>query len=87
MSLTAGSHVKISDTDQHGIILGFSSNLKDCKDLKSANANIIKTLRPTAYLQDSTQRALMMYKGPSHDIIVVDVHKLVPEYCDSYFVE
>ena len=53
MSLTAGSHVKISDTEQHGTILGFSSNLKDCKDLKSANANIIKTLRPTAYLQDS----------------------------------
>ena len=29
----------------------------------------------------------MMYKGPSHEITVVDVHQLAPEYCDSYFDE
>lgn len=54
MTLTTGSHVKISDTDQHGIILGFSSYLKDCKDLKSADPHIIKSLRPSTYLQDSS---------------------------------
>ena len=33
------------------------------------------------------QKAFLMYKGPSLETTQVDIHKLVPEYCDRYFVE
>ena len=50
MSMQAGSHVVINKTNQHCIILGFSSYLKDHKDFKSISPHLLKSLRPSPYL-------------------------------------